>query len=90
MGHLLDTIDRQTHRRDAGRRKLGLNHHNAGSFTGLGRKAKFQLQIKHGNNPAAQIFDALDERGHLGHRCDLGVANDFADLDHRNAIGLLT
>ena len=89
VGDFFDGVDDQTDELGLIFAATDLYDHDAGAGCGLDlRHGEFCTKVHHRDDFASQVDDALHVRGHLGHLRDWEHADDLADLEHRDAVGL--
>src|SRR5581483_903510 len=89
--HLVYAVHDESHVKDPAGWKADLDDDNAGGVRGFrGSEAKADVEIHHRNQFSAKIDDALETGGRLRNGCDVHQPDDFADLENRQPIGLLS
>src|ERR1039457_3762512 len=85
--NFLDAIHDESHLRVLAVVQFDLDDDDAGLLGIFDLETETQPQVNHRNNLAAQIDDALDVFGHLGHGRDVCEPDDFAHFEDINPIG---
>ena len=89
LDHLLDGVHDGPHQHDGGGRGANLDDDNAGAFAvALARELELGPEVENRNDFAPEIDDALDVLRHPGDRRDGTQADDLADAEDRQPVGL--